>query len=162
MKSLGDALTDILNVESCEVLVRDEQTRQLMVAYPIAGDPGRFAPDVTRTLDQLGAPVLASELDADHSPLAGLFAARGWESASARTNDRLNGGSVSCAQGPLISRTRTRQSPQRPRGAGSPARSRTCALRQRAARNRPRASQPSVLGGCWRQDRAEIREPWSP
>ena len=92
VKRLGDALTDILNVESCEVLVRDEQTRKLMVLYPVTGDPGAFAPEVARALEQLEAPVLASELDADHSPLAGLFYARGWEVGfPLRINDRLNG-----------------------------------------------------------------------
>lgn len=91
VKRLGDALTDILNVESCEVLVRDEQSHQLMVVYPVTGDPG-IAPEVARALEQLEAPVLASELEADHSPLAGLFHARGWEVGfPLRINDRLNG-----------------------------------------------------------------------
>jgi signal transduction histidine kinase len=92
VKRLGDELTDILNVESCEVLVRDEQTRQLLVVYPVTGDPGSYAPDVARALEQLDSPVLASELEADQSPLAGLFYARGWEVGfPLRINDRLNG-----------------------------------------------------------------------
>ena len=92
VKRLGDELTDILNVESCEVLVRDEQTRQLLAVYPVAGEPGPFLPNVARALDQLDAPVLASELEADHSPLAELFRARGWEVGfPLRINDRLNG-----------------------------------------------------------------------
>jgi signal transduction histidine kinase len=92
VKRLGDALSDILNVEGSEVLVRDEQTRQLMVVYPTAGDPGVFPPEVTRALEHLESPILASELEADHSPLAGLFRARGWEVGfPLRINERLNG-----------------------------------------------------------------------
>ncbi len=92
VKRIGDALSDILNVESCEVMVRDEQTRQLMVAYPTASDPGTFAPEVTRALEHLEGPTLASELEADHSPLAGLFRARSWEVGfPLRIHDRLNG-----------------------------------------------------------------------
>jgi signal transduction histidine kinase len=92
VKRLGDALSDVLNVEGCEVLVRDEQTRHLMVVYPSAGDPGSFAPEVARALEQLESPILASELEADHSPLAGLFRARGWEVGfPLRINERLNG-----------------------------------------------------------------------
>jgi signal transduction histidine kinase len=92
VKRLGDALSDILNVETCEVVVRDEQTRQLLVAYPTANDPGTFAPDVTRALEQLEGPTLTSELEADRSPLADLFRARSWEVGfPLRINDRLNG-----------------------------------------------------------------------
>jgi signal transduction histidine kinase len=93
VQRLGDALTDILDVESCHVVVRDEFTRRMTTAYPAPGDvPEALPEELTHALDGLAEPVLASELEFAHPSVAAVFRARGWEVAiPLRINDRLTG-----------------------------------------------------------------------
>jgi signal transduction histidine kinase len=92
VRGLGDALGDILDVESCQVFVRDEQTKRLTLVYPVHDAEQALADELAQALDRLPGPVLASEIDTV-SPLAvPLFRERAWEvGIPLRINDRLTG-----------------------------------------------------------------------
>jgi signal transduction histidine kinase len=79
VQRLGDSLTEVLDTEGCQLLLRDEQNRRLTVLYPASGSGEPLSDEMGRRLDLLDGPVLASELEARRSPLAPLFHARGWE-----------------------------------------------------------------------------------
>ena len=92
VRRLGEALSAILEVEACDIFVRDESARRLVLAYPSPGTPETLAEEVARALEQLGEPVLASEVETLSPMLASLFHARRWEvGIPLRINDRLNG-----------------------------------------------------------------------
>jgi two-component system NtrC family sensor kinase len=89
---LGDALTDILEVDACVIFLRDEQTRRLVQAYPRPDRAEMIPDDVARGIDGLAEPILTSELSAARSPAAPLFRARAWEVAlPLRIDQRLTG-----------------------------------------------------------------------
>ncbi len=92
VRRLGEELSDVLDVESCQVFVADEGTRRLVGAYP-AGSTSDPVPDATvHALERLEGPVLASEVEADSDGAAALFRARGWEVViPLRIQDRLTG-----------------------------------------------------------------------
>ena len=77
---LGDALSEILEVESCEVFVRDESTQRLTRVYPTGPGGGEPFPE-TQLPEPFTGPILASELESQESPAAAFFRARGWEAA---------------------------------------------------------------------------------
>ncbi len=91
VKRLGEELTDILEVERCELFVHDEQTRQLVRAYPapIAAEPVE-AP-IAHAVEQLRELALASELETMGTAGAALRS-QGWEVViPLRVNERLSG-----------------------------------------------------------------------
>ena len=93
IKRLGDALTEILDVESCTIFVREERTRRLTLAYAGSQAPVQALPDdLGQPLEGLERPMLTSELEAMDAPTSRLFRAQGWEVAiPLRINDRLTG-----------------------------------------------------------------------
>jgi len=93
VKQLGDGLTEILDVESCQIYVRDEPTRRLALMFPApAGSPHLLEADLAHSLEVLTAPLLASEIEAMNLPIASFFRAHGWEVAiPLRIKDRLTG-----------------------------------------------------------------------
>ena len=92
LRGLGDALVDILDVEDCQIFVRDEQARRLALAYPTADASEALPDDLLETLDRLPGPVLASELDAGGSVATRVFRDRRWEAGiPLRIKERLTG-----------------------------------------------------------------------
>ena len=92
VRRLGESLTAILDVETCEIFLPDENGRRLALAYPSPGTPELLAEAAARDLEQLAEPVLASEVEALSPAVASLFHARGWEvGIPLRVNDRQNG-----------------------------------------------------------------------
>jgi signal transduction histidine kinase len=93
VRRLGDALTDIFDVESCTVLIRDEHTRRLALSYPPAHPgPEPVTDDLEHALEALAQPTLTSELEAMDAPSGRLFRSLGWEVAiPLRINERLTG-----------------------------------------------------------------------
>ncbi|HXJ35252.1 MAG TPA: ATP-binding protein [Candidatus Eisenbacteria bacterium] len=90
VRRLGEALTEILEVESCAILLRDERSRALAQVYPEPRD--KLDVSALSALDALTEPMLTAELEAIRSPAAPLFVARGWEVAlPLRVNNRLTG-----------------------------------------------------------------------
>jgi signal transduction histidine kinase len=89
---LGDALTGILDVETCDIFLAEEPTARLACAYPTAqaGDP--IPEGLVRELERLREPTLAGELDAVDPAVTAVFRARSWEVAiPLRLNDRTTG-----------------------------------------------------------------------
>jgi signal transduction histidine kinase len=94
VKRLGEELSDLFDVETCQLFVSDEGTRRLALAYPAtAVATGDAVPEETvHALETLAGPVLASELEAVGSHAAALFRERGWEVViPLRIKDRLTG-----------------------------------------------------------------------
>jgi signal transduction histidine kinase len=90
VRRLGDQVVEAMDVDACEIFVRDERDRRLVRVYPSLGAPLDDA--VVSALEELREPVLGAELDATRSPAAGLFRERGWEvGLPLRVNDRLSG-----------------------------------------------------------------------
>jgi len=89
---LGQSLSDILEVDCCEIYLRDPTSRRLAFAYPVRDDDAHPPESVCRELETLTAPVLADELAARESYLVPFFRDRGWEVAvPLRINERLTG-----------------------------------------------------------------------
>ena len=92
VKRLGDALTNVLDVESCDIFLAEEQTAQLALAYPTAQAGQPMAEGLVHVLERLREPILAGELEAIDAADAALFRARAWEVAiPLRLNDRPTG-----------------------------------------------------------------------
>jgi signal transduction histidine kinase len=92
VRRLGDELTEILDVERCDIFIRDEQSRRLMAAYPAAGESDPLPEGALQYLETLTQPVLTSELEAVAPPAASLFRSRSWEVAlPLRIDQRLTG-----------------------------------------------------------------------
>ncbi len=91
VKHLGGSLSEILDVESCECFLRDDQARRLVLAYPSRGEDA-LEGDTVHCLEAIAGPVLASEVAQQRSPLAPLFNERRWEvGVPLRINERLTG-----------------------------------------------------------------------
>src|SRR5437762_1591438 len=91
VKRLGDALTGVLDVESCDIFLVEE-TAQLALAYPTAQAGRPLAEGLVHVLERLREPILAGELEAIDAADAALFRARAWEVAiPLRLNDRPTG-----------------------------------------------------------------------
>jgi len=89
---LGTALRDTLDVERCEVFIREEETPRLVAVFPDVSHPAPLVNADVRALEKLQDPVLASEVTLRHRELAPMFAERGWEvGIPLRIGDRLNG-----------------------------------------------------------------------
>jgi C4-dicarboxylate-specific signal transduction histidine kinase len=87
---LGTSLVDQLELEGCEIFLRDERTRQLTRCHPTEGED--LDPTIVLSLESLAEPVLAVELDGRREIAAAAFRARGWEvGMPLRVNDRLTG-----------------------------------------------------------------------
>ena len=92
VRRLGESLAAILEVETCEIFLPDENGRRLALAYPSPGVPEPLAEAIARDLEQLAEPVLASEVETLSPVGASLFRTRRWEvGIPLRVNDRLNG-----------------------------------------------------------------------
>src|SRR5213594_4211431 len=92
VKRLGDALTGILDVESCDIFLAEEQTARLVLAYPTAQAGQPMAEELVNVLERLREPILAGEVEAIDAADAALFRARAWEVAiPLRLNDRPTG-----------------------------------------------------------------------
>jgi signal transduction histidine kinase len=93
VKQLGDALTDILDVDTCQIYVRDEATRHLALLFPAStGAPEVLDEEAARSLESITIPLLASEVEAMDLPVAPFFRAHGWEvGIPLRIKDRLTG-----------------------------------------------------------------------
>jgi two-component system, NtrC family, sensor kinase len=92
VKELGESLTDILDVDSCCIFARDEQTRRLMRVYPPGGEPEGMPEDAARSIDSLSEAALTSELTVESTPAATFFRSRAWEVAlPLRIDQRLTG-----------------------------------------------------------------------
>jgi len=92
VKRLGDALTGVLDVESCDIFLVEEQTARLALAYPTAQAGQPMAEGLVHLLERLREPILAGELEAIDTADAALFRARAWEVAiPLRLNDRPTG-----------------------------------------------------------------------
>ena len=87
---LGESLNDILDVELCEVWLRDEESYRLIRVYPLAVEPESLAEGLDTALDGLTTPILTTELA---SPLlTELFRSRQWEvGIPLRISQRLTG-----------------------------------------------------------------------
>jgi signal transduction histidine kinase len=92
-RRLGSALAEILDVEGCQVFLRDEQTRRLALAHPPPDANAEPLPDrLASVLETLVEPMLGVEIEAAHPAVAGLVGPRGWEVVvPLRINDRLIG-----------------------------------------------------------------------
>ena len=89
---LGDSLTGVLDVESCDIFLAEEQTARLALAYPTAQAGPPMAEELVHVLERLREPILAGELEAIDAADAALFRARAWEVAiPLRLNDRPTG-----------------------------------------------------------------------
>jgi len=92
IRRLGESLTEILDVDGCEIFVPDDSGRRVMLAYPTPASAETLSEDVVRALEGLAEPVLASELERANPTAARLFNDRGWEvGIPLRVKDRLNG-----------------------------------------------------------------------
>jgi len=92
VRRLGESLTEILDVETCEIFLPDEAGRRATLAHPVPATPVPLPEEIGRDLEQLAEPVLASEVEGVKPGVASLFQARGWEvGIPLRINDRLNG-----------------------------------------------------------------------
>jgi len=92
VQRLGDALTGVLDVESCDIFLAEEQTARLALAYPTAQAGQPMAEGLVHVLERLREPILAGELEAIDAADAALFRARAWEVAiPLRLNDRPTG-----------------------------------------------------------------------
>src|SRR5262249_8259193 len=78
IRRLAEGLSEILDVESCEVFVREEGIGPLVLAHPPAASR-TLDTDVAHGLETLAGPTLASEVEDRRSPLAAAFRANGWE-----------------------------------------------------------------------------------
>src|SRR5437763_11827036 len=91
LRRLGESLTEILDVETCEIFLPDEAGRRATLAHPTPATPVPLPEEIGRDLEQLAEPVLASEVEGVKPGVASLFQARGWEvGIPLRINDRLN------------------------------------------------------------------------
>ena len=89
---LGEALTDILDVEGCHIFVREEAKSPLVLAHSAPQSTAELPGDVAHALEPLTEPLLTSELQAMRSPAAAYFRAMNWEVAiPLRIDDRLTG-----------------------------------------------------------------------
>src|SRR5262245_30799949 len=92
VRRLGEELGEVLDVETCQVFVADENTRRLTGAYPGDGSCAPVPEEAMSALEAFKGPVLASELEAAGEALAALFRARRWEvMIPLRIQDRLKG-----------------------------------------------------------------------
>jgi signal transduction histidine kinase len=90
VRLLGTSLVEQLELEGCEIFLRDERTRQLTRCHPTEGED--LDPTIALSLESLAEPVLAVELDGRREIAAAAFRARGWEvGMPLRVNDRLTG-----------------------------------------------------------------------
>src|SRR5205823_2394783 len=88
-KAVSFSLAAILDVETCEIFLPDENGRRLALAYPSPGVPEPLAEAIARDLEQLAEPVLASEVETLSPVGASLFRTRRWEvGIPLRVNDR--------------------------------------------------------------------------
>src|SRR5439155_3650 len=79
VKRLGDALTDVLDVEGCDIFLADEDTARLARAYPAAQGGQPMPEPLVRALEPLREPILAAELEAMDAAGAAVFRASAWE-----------------------------------------------------------------------------------
>jgi signal transduction histidine kinase len=92
VRRLGASLTELLEIEGCEIFLRDERTRQLLRRYPEGEAPDEIDPAVVASLESLAEPVLAVELEARRREAAELFRRREWAvGMPLRVKDRLTG-----------------------------------------------------------------------
>jgi signal transduction histidine kinase len=90
VRLLGTSLVDQLELEGCEIFLRDERTRQLTRCHPTEGED--LDPTIVLSLESVAEPVLGVELDGRREIAAAAFRARGWEvGMPLRVNDRLTG-----------------------------------------------------------------------
>jgi signal transduction histidine kinase len=90
VRRLGDTLTDVLDLESCEVFLSEERGKTLQRRYPDA--EAVLAPETAGALEYLAEPALAGELEAARSPAAHAFRVHAWEVAlPLRVQNRLTG-----------------------------------------------------------------------
>src|SRR5437867_2020526 len=92
VKRLGDALTGVLDVESCDIFLAEEQTARLALAYPTAQAGQPMAEGLVHVLERLREPVLAGELEAIDAADAALLRPRAWEVAIPLLPQRLDDG----------------------------------------------------------------------
>jgi len=76
---LGDTLTDVLDVECCQIFLLDERTRMLLATYPEIDANDALPDDLVRCLEALAGPTLATELEAAGGVGAEVFRRHGWE-----------------------------------------------------------------------------------
>ena len=92
VRRVGETLSEALELEGCDVFLRDERTRQLTQRHPDAASLGELDPATAAALDLLTEPVLAVELEARNPMAAAFFRRHGWEvGMPLRVNDRLTG-----------------------------------------------------------------------
>jgi len=92
LRRLGESLGDILCVETCQIFVQDEESRQLASAYPAPTTAETMPGEFLRGLENLAEPVLASEVESISPSAGALFRANGWEvGIPLRMNERLTG-----------------------------------------------------------------------
>jgi signal transduction histidine kinase len=92
VRRLGSSLVDELELEGCEVYLRDERGRHLIKRYPASEAGDELDPAIAASLESLVEPMLTVELDARRPVAAAAFRARGWEvGMPLRVNDRLTG-----------------------------------------------------------------------
>jgi signal transduction histidine kinase len=90
VRRLGEELSDALEIDRCDVFLRDERLRQLHQHFPNSDDV--LDGPVLDALETLSEPMLTGELEAARSLATGLFQAKGWEvGIPLRANDRLMG-----------------------------------------------------------------------
>src|SRR5438552_3754407 len=79
VKRLGDALTDVLDVECCDIFLADEDTARLARAYPAAQGGQPMPEPLVHALEPLREPILAAEFEAMDAAGAAVFRASAWE-----------------------------------------------------------------------------------
>ena len=89
---LGEGLSEVLDLEDCQVFLAEEESRRLVGAYPaaIAGAP---MPDgLAQVAEAVAYPILTSELEDAGHPAATRLRREGWELfVPLRLNERLTG-----------------------------------------------------------------------
>lgn len=79
VERLGAELGDVLDLETVEIFMADEQGKRLTLAFPEPDTPEALPDSLLQGLDHIERATLTSELEAARNPLTVLFHAQGWE-----------------------------------------------------------------------------------
>src|SRR5439155_662262 len=92
VRRLGETLTEVLDVESCHVFVRDDERSHLRLLYATPDWTPSLPEGAARALEVVHEPMLVSEVEALSASAAALLRTHAWEVAiPLRINDRLTG-----------------------------------------------------------------------
>jgi signal transduction histidine kinase len=79
VKRLGTSLAEVLELEGCEIYLRDERGNHVLRRHPHTDETIELDPAVAAALESLVEPVLTSELEGPRPLAAAYFRTHGWE-----------------------------------------------------------------------------------